>query len=119
EHTRQTAAHPQPRLAQRIFLRAEDAVKAHCVVDLGRAQVQQAGDLADRLQRHAPEGVLHDVQGRQRHRLLARIARDVGQDLLPQFFAEYTHRSNSAAMMFRLPSTATTSLIWWPTIRYG
>src|SRR5262249_7543133 len=29
------------------------------------------------------------------------------------------HRSSSAAMMFRLPRTATTSLSWWPTIRYG
>lgn len=27
--------------------------------------------------------------------------------------------SNSAAMIFRLPSTATTSLIWWPSIITG
>jgi len=33
--------------------------------------------------------------------------------------AAHGYLSNSAAIMFRLPSTATTSLSWWPTIRYG
>jgi hypothetical protein len=30
-----------------------------------------------------------------------------------------SHRSNSAAMIFKLPSTATTSLSWCPAIKYG
>ena len=88
-------------------------VEGHRVVDFGRAEVEQVGDLADRFERHAAQLVLDDVQRRQRHRLLARIARQVRQDLLPQrLFASsaHAHRSNSAAMMFRLPSTATTSL---------
>jgi len=48
-------------------------------------------------------GVLHQMQRRQRHRLLARIARDVRHDLLSQVVAQYAHRSSSAAMMFKLP----------------
>src|SRR5207302_7225849 len=80
---------------------------------------QQAGNFANCLQGHAAQFVLHHMQGGQRYGLFVRIARHVGQDLLPQFFAQCTHRSSSAAMMFRLPSTATTSLIWCPLIRYG
>src|SRR5262249_44438303 len=93
------------------------------------------GDLLGRLQRHAAQRVLHHMQRRQCHRLLARVARHVGQDLLSQLFGQYAHGgsckptrcngwaycylSNSAAMMFRLPSTATTSLTRCPTIRCG
>ena len=88
-------------------------------MDLGRAKFQQAGNFANRIQGHAAQFVLHHMQGGQRYGLFVRIARHIGQDLLPQFFAQYTHRSSSAAMMFRLPSTATTSLIWCPLIRYG
>src|SRR5262249_44590353 len=124
-----------------LVLLAEEAVEGHRVVDLGRAEVQQVRDLADRLPRHAAQFVLHDVQGRQRDRLLARVARQVRLDLLPDFVTQEGHspsptacglpgaprsrkrlagqRSSSAAMMFRLPRTATTSLSWWPTIRYG
>ena len=76
---------------------------------------QILGEIRDRYlprypHKHAAHPILHQVQGRQRDGLLARVARQIGLDALPQFFAEKTHRSNSAAMMFRLPSTATTSL---------
>ena len=71
EHAGQAAADPQPRLAERVLLVAEEAVEAHRVVDFGRAEVEQVGDLADRLQRHAAQLVLDEVQRRQRHRLLA------------------------------------------------
>src|SRR5437667_12720563 len=82
-------------------------------------EIQEVGNLLDRVQRHAAQLVMHVVQGRQRRRLLARIARQVGQNSLAHVFTEYAHRSSSAAIMFRLPNTTTTSLIWCPTIRYG
>src|SRR5262249_56592189 len=119
----QAAAHPQARLAQRALLVAEEAVEAHRVVDLGGAEVQQVGDVLDGLQRHAAEAVLHHVQRRQRRRLLVRVARQVAvadrAEHLALDVGPRAHRSSSAAMMFRLPSTATTSLSWRPTIRYG
>src|SRR5207237_8866443 len=88
-------------------------------ITVRRAQVQQVGNFAHGFERHAAQMIVHHMQRRQGHRLPVWIARQVSQDLLTQVIAEYAHRSSSAAMMFRLPNTATTSLIWCPTIRYG
>src|SRR5262249_32175504 len=121
--TGEAAADPEARLAQRLLLVAEEAVEAHRVVDLRRAEVEQLGDVAHGVQRHAAETVLHEVQRRQRRRLLARVARQVPvahlvQDLVLDV-GPRAQRSGSAAMRSRLPGTATTSLSWWREIMYG
>ena len=116
----QAAADPEPRLAERVLLVAEEAVEGQRVVDLGGAEVEHLGDLADRLERHAAQRVVDQVQRRQRHRLLAADSAAGSLDLLRNSSSEracsfasaaaQAHRSSSAAMMFKLPSTATTSL---------
>src|SRR5437879_10504358 len=47
----EAAADPQARLAERGVFLAEELVEGHCVVDLCRAQVEQVGNFADRLER--------------------------------------------------------------------
>ena len=81
EHAAHAAADPQPMLAERLALVAKEAVEAQRVVHFGRVQLQQLGDFLDRRRRHAPQLVLHDVQRRQRDRLLVRIARSSTLDL--------------------------------------
>ena len=93
ELTGQASAHPEPFLAERSVLLAEELVEGHGVVDLGRGEVQHVGDLADRLARHAAQLVVDEMQGRQRHRLLAGIARQVRLDLSPNVFAQECHVS--------------------------
>src|SRR5262245_25807170 len=115
----EAAANPQSRLSQRVLLVLEEAIEAHGVVQFRGAQFEHLGDLANRGQRHAAHGIVNQMQSRQGHRLLAGVAREVGFDLLSQFGSQDAHRSNSAAIIFRLPSTATMSLIWWPSIKYG
>jgi hypothetical protein len=86
-------------------------------------QFQQLGNLHHGLMRHIAQPLVNDVQRRQRHRLLGRIARKKRGDLLHHVVRQDAlrcdHRSSSAAMMFKLPSTATTSLSVWPRIRCG
>src|ERR1700734_3224789 len=97
-------------LAQRGRFVAEKAVKAQRVVDLGRRQFEKRGDLADGVRRNAAMLFLHDAQRRQRNGPLFRIFDELGPNSLFNPLGQGVDRSNSAAMMLRLPSTATTSL---------
>src|SRR5262249_12025540 len=74
QHTSKAAAHPEPSPAERVLLGSKEAVKAHRVVNLSRAEVQQRGNFPHGLQGHTAQLVLDDMQSRQGHRLLARIA---------------------------------------------
>src|SRR5437867_2032210 len=78
---------------------------------------------------------LHDVQCRQHDGLLRRVMRQVFANPLPRCIAQQRvdacrdqkdpprclshYRSSSAAMMFKLPSTATTSDTVWPWMSWG
>src|SRR5580704_17163704 len=106
-------------LAQRGRFVAEETVKAQCVVDLGRRQLEERAHLADGVGRNAAMLVLHDVERRQRDGPLVRIFDELGPNPLLNLLGQGAHRSNSAAMMLRLPSTATTSLSVCPLIKCG
>ena len=67
---------PSPRLAVWLIL-LEKPVEGQRVLNLGRRQLQQLGDLDDRLQGHMTKVFVHHVQGRQRHRLATGIARKI------------------------------------------
>src|SRR5207244_4046957 len=88
---REATANPQPRLAERGVLLVEELVEGHRVVDLSRTEVEQLGDLLDRLARDAAQRVVDQVQRGERDGLLAGVARQVGEDLLPQLLGESCH----------------------------
>ncbi len=117
----------------------EKSVEAQRILHLGGGQFQQFGKLDHRLRRHVAQPLVDQMQRRQRGRLLGRIARKADPrsafrksasrtvrscsrlHLISSFIPHpsLSYRSNSAAMMFKLPSTATTSLRVWPRIRCG
>ena len=86
QHAGNAPADPHAMLPQRVPFLAEELVERHRVVDLGRVQLEQLGDLDDRRRRHRALRIVHDVQRRQRHRLLVRILRELGPDLLASSF---------------------------------
>ena len=96
-----------------------DRARANLASRRGGGQVEEVCNFPDSFQRYTAEMVLNQVQGRKCGRLLGWIMMKVIQDLLPEFIRQNAHRSNSAAMIFKLPSTATTSLMVWPTINKG
>ena len=59
---RQAAADPEPRFAERVFRTSKEAIKGHRVLDFRRGQVENVGNFANRVERHAAVLVLDDVQ---------------------------------------------------------
>ena len=122
--TTQRTADPHAPAAQRFVL-FEESIEAQRILDLRRGQSEQFGDFHHGLQRHVAQPFADQVQRRQRDGLPRGITSEATLDLLSQLRVEYLHRSsfsyrsNSAAMIFKLPSTATTSLSVWPRIRCG
>ncbi len=82
QHARERPADPDPHVPERSL--GEKAVKAHRVVDFGRRDLQDLGDLGHRLVRDAAQVLLHKVQGRQRDRPLAGVARKERSHLILQ-----------------------------------
>ena len=83
------------------------------------ASISWKNDIEIRLPR--PVGADQHVQRPQLKRSCARIDLNPSTEM---FFKTWrlhgaAYRSSSAAMMFRLPSTATTSLSVWPRMRWG
>ena len=62
---------------------------------------------------------VHEITTLDHERIQCRWIEEFHKNLLAKFFCEGAHRSSSAAMMFKLPSTATTSLNWWPLMMCG
>jgi hypothetical protein len=62
---------------------------------------------------------MNHVQSWKRYRLFGGVSNKMIANLLLDLVAQFTHRSNSAAIMLMLPSTATTSLNMHPRIILG
>src|SRR5262245_17841467 len=91
EHTREAAADPESRLAERVLLGAEETVEGHRVLDFGGGEIKQVGDVADGGHRHAAVVVLHDVQRGERDRLFGGVAGEEVEDPVSQVVTEKGH----------------------------
>ena len=80
QRARHRSADPRPGPTRRLVLRKK-RIEGERVLDLSRGEAKELGHLDDGLERHVPQAIVDDVQGRQRQRAAVGVTGRKGLDL--------------------------------------